>query len=312
MYTHGLVKLPHYIDSIKSGETIPDRWPEIITESRNTALIKGNWTFGQVTVKFATDIAIKKAKKNDVSVVSGVQVTHTGRIGYYAEMAAAEKLIFFMFSGGFSEEQPSAIPYGGKKPVLSSNPFTMGFPAGEQPPRIADFATTACSGMKAILTQENNKLLPGKWICDAKGNLTNSPKNYKDGDPPCDPKDYSYLIPFGGHKGYAIMLANEFLGRIFSGADLFTNKGRGGVWYRNIGLTIITFKADLLCSYKEYASRIDEMERRIREIPPAKSFKEVLIPGDNENKSRKEKIKNGIPINGKIWRSLIKMADSLV
>ena len=35
-------------------------------------------------------------------------------------------------------------------------------------------------------------------------------------------------MPFGGHKGYAIMLANEFLGRVFAGADAFSEEDRGG------------------------------------------------------------------------------------
>ena len=42
---------------------------------------------------------------------------------------------------------------------------------------------------------------------------------------------------------------------------------------------------------------------------PATNFKEVLIPRDNENKARKERLKNGIPINDKTWNLLIKMAD---
>ena len=242
------------------------------------------------------DVAIKKAKKNNLSIVSGVQVTHTGRLGEYAEMAASKKMISMIFTGGLAEEVPNTVPYGGSKPVLHTNPFAIGFPSQNEPPMILDFASTASSEVKVKWAREKNQKVPQGWICN------------KDGKPTCDPKEYFALMPFGGHKGYALMLVNEFLGRIFTGSDLFVEKNLGHPIFRHSGFTMIVIKSDLFRAFEEYAKGIDEMEKRIRTVPPAPDFKEVLIPGDLEYRTYKERIKSGIPIPDKIWQSIIELS----
>ena len=300
--THGMWQVSRYVTDIKSGCFIPTAWPELVAETNNTALVKGNYTFGHVTAKYATEIAIKKAKQNNMAIVSGVQVYHTGRLGEYAEMATEQKLISLVFSGGFSEEDPGAMPYGGAKRVLSTNPFAMGFPAGSEPPVISDFATTAVSGVKVNIAMDKNENLPPGCIVD------------KEGRPTVDPNDFfsgGGHIPFGAHKGYAIMLANEFLGRIFSNADFYADKNTGGPWFRNSGFSMIVFRPDIFCSYKEYAERMDDMIKRIRKVPTAPGFKEVLLPGDLERRTREERLKNGIPITDSVWNATLKLAKSL-
>ena len=234
--THGIRFIPLYLEQIKSGELIPDACPEIIKETKNTALIKGNYTFGQVTAAFAMDIAIKKALKHSTSVVSGVQVTHTGRIGEYVEMAAKRKMISFLFTGGLSEEGPIAVPYGGSKRALHTNPFAIGFPMINNETIVIDIATTSISGVKIQIAKEKKSYLPKGCIVDKNGNPTCNPDDFYDG---------GALLPFGGHKGYALMFANEILGRIFANtADYFKTDKGGKVW-KHSGFTIIVFKADL-------------------------------------------------------------------
>ena len=300
--THGVFMLPFYVDSIKAGELDPRAWPEIIKETPNSALVKGNWAFGHVTAKYAMEVAIEKVKENGMSIVGGVQVMHTGRLGEYVEMAAKENIISMMWTGGYGEEKPAAVPYGGAKTVLHTNPFSMGFPAGSEPPMISDFATSVVSGVKVIFARDKKEQLPQGCIVD------------KEGKPTCDPNDFyngGGHIPFGGYKGYALMLANEFLGRIFVGSDLFIEENRKHPVLRHSGFTIIAFKSDLFNSFEDYSSRMDEIENRIRAVPPAPGFKEVLIPGDLERRTREERIKNGIPIPDNIWESIIQSAKSL-
>src|SRR5260370_579242 len=84
--THGVWHLPNYVEAIKQGEIKSASWPSVVHETGNGALISGNWTFGHVTAKFASEIAIEKARKHDLSLVSMVQLHHIGRLGEYVEM----------------------------------------------------------------------------------------------------------------------------------------------------------------------------------------------------------------------------------
>ena len=300
--THGMWHLPGYVSLIKSGGIIPTAWPEIVSQTENSALVKGNFTFGHVTAKFAMEIAIKKAKEHNMAIVSGVQVFHTGRLGEYVEMAADKNMISFMFSGGFSEEEPHSMPYGGAARVLHTNPMAMGFPAGYEPPMISDFATTGISGVKIHLAKEKNMDLPQGAIVDKEGRPTTKPDDFYAG---------GGHIPFGGHKGYALMLANEFLGRIFSNADSYADKRYCGPICRNSGFTMIVFKSDMFGLDKDYRTYMDDMIKRIKKVPPAPGFDEVLIPGDIERKTRGKRLKDGIPISDEVWKATVELAVSL-
>src|SRR6185437_11094282 len=53
----------------------------------------------------------------------------------------------------------------------------------------------------------------------------------REGRPTTDPEDYykgGALLPFGGHKGYALSVMVEFLGRVMTGADAYAEGTRGG------------------------------------------------------------------------------------
>src|SRR5436190_17070449 len=91
--THAAQHVPSYINSIRAGEILPTAWPEILSETAATALVSGNWTFGHAAARFAMQTAAAKALDQGAAVVSIVRANHIGRLGYYAEMAAAQGLV---------------------------------------------------------------------------------------------------------------------------------------------------------------------------------------------------------------------------
>ena len=300
--THGVWQLAGYVKRIGMGGLNPTAWPEILAETPNSALVSGNWTFGHVTAKYATEISIAKARQQNVAVVGMVRVNHIGRLGEYAELAASQGMISVLLAGGFGVEVPSAVPYGGSKPVLHTNPIALGFPAGQETPLILDIATTALSGVKVAQARDKNQPLPPGCIVDREGNPTTDPRAFFEGG--------AYL-PFGGYKGYGLMLAAEFLGRIFTGADAFAETPRGAKVFGHSGATIITIRADLFGSLDQYSRNAEEMERRIRAVPPAPGFREVLVPGDPEARTRQTRLREGIPIPQPLWQQITDLAASV-
>ena len=300
--THGVWHLPLYVKGMQAGEIVGTARPEILSETATSALVKGNWAFGHVTAKYAMEVAIEKAKEHHVTVVGLVQACHIGRLGHYVEMAASEGMISMLWAGGFGVEVPATAPFGGRERALHTNPLAMGFPAGEAPPMMFDFATTAVSGVKVLNAQRRGEQLPPGCLVDKDGNPSTDPNDYFDGG--------AYL-PFGGHKGYALMMAVEFLGRIFTGSDTFTDVGRGGAIMGHQGVTMIVFKADVFRPFAAYASQVDEMGGQIRDVAPAPGFEAVLMPGDPEARTRSARKREGIPIADDIWESIIEIAASL-
>jgi LDH2 family malate/lactate/ureidoglycolate dehydrogenase len=299
--THGVFHLPAYVSLIKEGLLMPTAWPEIVKETATTALVRGNWTFGHVVAKYATDLAVRKAQEQNVAVVSFMQATHIGRLGEYSEIAASQGMVCQVWASGYGEEQPVAVPYGGRTPALHTDPISMGFPGGAEPPMVLDFATTTIAGSKVRLAQQRGQQVPPNSLVDEEGKPTTDPSVWPAGG----------LLPFGGHKGYALMLANELMGRGLSGADGYAEAHRGGPTMRHQGVTIIVFKADLFQPQAEFTRRADELGQRMRAVPPAAGFDEVLVPGDLEERARATRRRDGIPVLDDVWKSLVDLAGEL-
>ena len=300
--THGIWTIPIYVAGILANELLPAAKPAILQETATSALVTGNWTFGHVAAKYAMELAINKARTQNMAVVGIVQLHHIGRLGTYVEMAAAENMIGMVWAGGFGQVEPVSVPYGGKTRVMHTNPISIGLPAGEESTMMFDWATTALSGVKVENAYRRREQLPPNSIVD------------KDGVPTTNPDDFfagGGHLPFGAHKGYTLMMTAEFLGRIFTGADSYVEAGRGGAIFLHQGVTMVAFKSDLFQPFADYAERADEMERRVRAVPPAPGFDEVLAPGDLEARTRERRQREGIPIADDLWQSLTEAAASV-
>jgi len=300
--THGVWQLPGYISAIQAGELVPAAQPEILQETATSALVTGNWTFGQVAAKFAMEKAIAKVAKYDLALVGIVESHHIGRLGEYAEMAASKKMISMISAGGFSENRPVVVPHGGRKAILGTNPIAMGFPAGNEPRMLFDFATAASSGVKIVNAQRSKKKIPEGWIVDKEGNPSQNADDVLEG---------GGQLPFGEHKGYSLLMATEWLSRVFTGSSRFSQDNRGGLYFSHSGTTMIVFRADLFQSFSDYADRADRLKQRVKSVPPAPGFEEVLIPGDPELRTRASRLQDGIPIPAKLWKELETLARSL-
>ena len=61
--SHGVIRTPYYVKSIDSGRLDPKSVPAVVEETASIAQIDGKNTFGQVTAKFGTELAIKKSAR---------------------------------------------------------------------------------------------------------------------------------------------------------------------------------------------------------------------------------------------------------
>ncbi|HEV8638095.1 MAG TPA: Ldh family oxidoreductase [Chloroflexota bacterium] len=300
--SHGVQHIPGYVRSIKEGLIVADARPAVLRETPVTALVGGGWTFGQVAAEYATRCAVGKAKQAGMAAVGVVQVNHVGRLGEYAEIAAREGVIALIAAGGFAEERGQAVPFGGARAALGTNPIAMGFPTGRGEPMFLDFATTAVAAGKIAVARAKGLPLPEGALVDREGRPTTDPNAYYDG---------GALLPFGGHKGYALSMAVEFLGRVVTGSETFATEGRGGPYFARSGTMILAFDPGAFGPSEAYRRRSDATIARIKAVPPAAGFQEVLVPGEPEQRSRLERQRDGIPLPAATWEAIRDCATSL-
>ena len=294
--SHGILRIPEYVTGIRAGEIGPTARPEVLQETATTALVSGNWGFGQVAAIFAADLAIDKAKRERVAVVSVVRANHTGRLAAFTQRAAARDVAMFMAIGTVSANDLITAPYGGAAPALGTNPISFALPNPDGPPIILDFATSAIAAGKIKAAKARHEPLPPDAL------LT------RDGRPTTDPEEFfrgGFLLPFGGHKGYALAVIAELLSGPFAAADAYPGPvPRGGIF-------IFAVDAGAFRPLAEYYRALAPTIERIKGVPPAPGFEEVLLPGEPEARTRQRREREGIPIPEDTWRAVSAVAAEL-
>ena len=142
--SHGVARLTGYVRLYEAGRINPVPSVRIIHQTPSTATVDGDKGLGLVVAPKAMQIAIDKATSVGTGWVSVKNSNHYGIAGYHAMMALQHDMI------GISMTNASALvaPTFSKEKMLGTNPICVAIPAGEQPPFVADLATTTAANGK--------------------------------------------------------------------------------------------------------------------------------------------------------------------
>ncbi len=290
--SHGFIRVPQYIEDIRTGVRKPDAEPEIVAESGGLLRVDGHHSFGQVVATFATEAAIEKAKVHGISLATMSSLGHVGRIGSYAEMAARNGMAAIMFTGLLGEGSTIVPPYGGAARRFSTNPVSIGFPYREENPVLLDFATSIGAEGKLRVYRARGHDLPDEWVVDPDGNPSRDPNDFYAG---------GAILPLGGtqvgHKGYALAFMAAVLGGL---VGEYGKPDPTGEAYSS-GSTIIVIDIDRLVPSDGIRERVDWLVGYSKDTPLMPGFDEILYPGEKEAKTRRARKESGVEIEEATW-----------
>ncbi len=202
--SHGLMRLPFYLQRIKMGGVNGGAELKIISQRGAITSIDGEDGLGHWQVWRAAELGVAKAKEFGISLVSVKNSSHCGALGVYLYPALDAGQISMIFTNG-----PAVMPaVGGNAPLLSTSPIASGVPS--KPPMIIDLSTSAVARGKIANAAKAGGSIPEGWAVNAKG------------EPITDAKEalMGMLAPLGGAKGFALGLMVESLSAGLSGGAL--------------------------------------------------------------------------------------------
>jgi uncharacterized oxidoreductase len=246
-------------------------------------------------------MSISKAEKSMVGIVGILHCNHIGRLGMYSEMIAKKDLIGLVYVAC----DPSVAPHGGIKPVLGTNPFSYGFPAGKEKPIIIDFATSTAAEGKIRAALARGEQIPEGWILDKNGNPTTNPADlYEPPLPPVQVKIVGAQLPVGGHKGYGLAVAVDLIGGALTGTGC-----DGDIPEFANGTVVQALNIDAFCSREEYSKRVEKLITDIKSTAKAPGFKEILLPGEMESHTREARLASGVPVPETTWKATLQLVE---
>jgi uncharacterized oxidoreductase len=289
--SHGVLRLPWYIESVRRGTILPAASPRVIAQRGATAQVDGALGWGQTAARFATQTAIALAADQGIGAVSIVNCNHIGRVGAYVEMIAHAGMIgIAMCNAG-----PAVAPYGGYQRVMGTNPLAWAAPRGPgQTPLVLDFATSIVAEGKLRVARSKGEQLPPGLIVDAAGRPSHDAADFYAG---------GALQTFGLHKGSGISVMIELLGRGLAGVDP-TLPGHHG----HNGTLILALHIPSFAPEQQFLAAAARLEEQVGGLTPAPGFDGVLLPGDPEQHTRRRRISEGIPIPQPTWDEILALA----
>jgi LDH2 family malate/lactate/ureidoglycolate dehydrogenase len=295
-----VLRIPQYIDRVRRGQIRPAARPRVLSERGATALVSGEWGFGQPAGVMATDEAVRRAREFGVGAAGLVECNHLGRVGVYAERAAGADCAAMVWVGGLGTRP--AVPHGGSRSALGTNPISVGFPVQDEHPVVMDYATTAIAVGKIMVARAAGKHLPPGLLLDRNGQPTTDPEEYyKEGA----------LLPFGGHKGYSLSVLAELLGQALTGAERFEDPVSAEDVFRRAGAFFLAIHVGAFRPPDEAKGAARKVVTRLRQVPPAPGVESVQTPGEPEARTMRQRVAAGVEIADTTWRSIVATAESL-
>jgi len=283
--SHGVIRVPEYLGFIADGSIAVDAPITVERTGPTTAVVDCHRGFGAVGAEQAIRQGIEIARGQGTACVITRRCNHVGRLGAWVQLAAEEGMLALATCNSPIHGH-SVLPWGGREGRLGTNPIAYAVPTGGLPV-VADFSTSIAPEGKIRFCRNEQKTVPDGWIVDADGKPTNDPNRFY--GPP-----RGGILPLGGragHKGFALGLLVEILGSVLAGFRSQDPSVLGN------GVCFIVVDSSAFCPLDQCRRLMDETVAYIKSSQPAPGFEEVLLPGELEFRTLRQRQKDGIPVD---------------
>jgi LDH2 family malate/lactate/ureidoglycolate dehydrogenase len=305
--SHGVVRIPWYVENIHNGVMNPTPDIRVTVETPAIALIEADRALGPVVTNRAADMAVEKARGVGVGWILIRNHTHQGTMGQYVQRIANHDMVGLIFVCS----RPNTAPFGARAAGVSNNPVGLSAPAARHHHLILDMATSLVAMGKVLIARERGESIPVGWGLDEHGN------------PAVDPRELATLLPVGGPKGSGMSLLFECMGSLMASnpmvlpvlsgelSEAKTTRHVGRMARHNQNSVVAAIDIGRFVNVEEYKEQVDLLIDRLKELPRAEGFNEILMPGEREELCYAERKAAGIPIPARTLSSLRKVAEDL-
>lgn len=213
---HGVWRLLELVKNLKMGMFNPNAHPEVKVDQGSIIRIDCQMGAAQYGHHIGIPLLIERAKAEGIALLALNHAIHFSALWVEIEQLTAANLVGLNMTTSHSW----VAPYGGKIPLLGTNPIAFGWPRPDGNPYLFDFSTSATARGEIQLHERTEQPLPKGWAIDAEGEPTTDPTAALAGA----------MLTFGGYKGSALstmieLLAGPLIGDLTSQASLVATKG---------------------------------------------------------------------------------------
>ena len=291
--THGMSRVPFYCGMLRRGRAVGAAEPRMQAERAGACLIDNRDGLPYVSVQWAVEEAIQRARRNGIAFAGIRNSAHVGVMGIHLLPVAQAGMVGFAFTNS-----PAAIPpWGGKKALFGTNPVAAAFPRKGKDPLIIDLAMTTVVRGRIMMAMRKGERIPEGWALGADGKPTTDPK---------EAIERGSLFPIGGSKGAMLALMFELICAALTGAAIGAEADSFFVEEGNrprIGQAFIAIDPGALAGTDKYFERVETVVGTMLKDP------EVRLPGSRRFASAAA-AKKGIEVPDELLQQIDKLCTT--
>lgn len=273
-----------------------------IREGPAFALVETPRAVGQVVGTECMTIAREKARHVGVGWVCSRGIVDIAMASAFALQAADDGMIGITMSTG-----PALVaPWGGRDPVLCTNPIAVAAPGRHRPVIVIDMATSAFSLGQALSTAREGSQLAAIGVVYPGGEYGDDPRRILTDPTARDSQVNGALLPLG-HKGFGWMLIIELL----AGALAGTSPARGATASLGFGQVFAAIDIRSFGPEDAFHDHIERLVQALKKSRPAAGFAEIRIPGEHANSEEGRRTRSGVPVLPEDWSKASSIVDEL-
>ncbi|MEU0383226.1 Ldh family oxidoreductase [Streptomyces chartreusis] len=307
--SHGISNLTRlYLPLLDSGRCDPRAEPRIVTDRGASVLLDARRALGLWAATEAMDLAVERARRYGVGMVSVRGATHFGCAGHHALRAVRHHMVGLVTAN--CGRQRIVRPVGGRSPMLGTNPLALAAPAGDRPPFVLDMATTVAPTGRVRAAARAGQSVPAGWLQDDAGAPVTDPAAFDRGR--------AHLRWLGGdpdsgaYKGFGLGLLVEVLSALVPGAgigpQMETAEPAGPD--DDIGCFLLAVAPGRLRPEAEFRTDAASLFGALLGCPPVRADEPVRYPGWPEDARSRERRTHGVPLEPALHREMLDLARS--
>ncbi|MCC6535120.1 MAG: Ldh family oxidoreductase [Burkholderiales bacterium] len=297
--SHGVLRLGWYLDRLRNGVMRAVPRIEQLVDAGAIGLIDGHDSAGQVVTMHAARQAIRRSKAHGVGVVGVRNSNHFGTCMYYTLAGAREGCVMLLASNG----GPAMAPWGGRKKIIGTNPWSIAAPAEPRPPLVVDMANTGVARGKIYLARNKRLPIPLGWAINAAGEPTTDAQEAIEG----------IILPMAEHKGYAIAVVVDLLSGVLTGSGFLSavHSPYETAQKSNCGHFMIAIDIAVFQPLGAFHARMQDYIAQLKAVPLAKGFEEIFYPGEMEARNDARNRREGLSLPDDTLADLTRIARDM-
>ncbi|MFC0625260.1 Ldh family oxidoreductase [Kribbella deserti] len=281
--SHGVMLVPMYVERLRAGGVTRECEVEVCHDAGAALVVDARGGMGQLSSPQAMGLAIERAGRYGIGMVSVRHAHHFGAASRWAIQAAEAGCL----GVAMSNTTPLMPAPGGAERVVGNNPLAVAVPTEAGVEIVLDMALSAVALGKVRMAAAAGRPIPDTWATDPSGTPTTDPEQALLG----------MLLPAAGHKGFGLALIIDILTGVLS----------GGGWgdqvrplYREPGSPndcahlFLAIDPALLGGITEFRTRASHLATKVRTSATAPGVERLHVPGELEAEQAEYQLREGV------------------